>query len=389
MNQGKKYSELTSTQIFTPLQGIYNPFSDGYFNHEQYMLNRHGKLVTEYRAYNYFDKKKLINLDKFSEALEKAGFGKPKLFKYSTNFNKKEKRYSVDWFLFLREEEVVINIDFDAVKDIKNVEFRFDSVTAVEGTTVSDMESIFKVADKCLVNAPDDRTRYINIVSTAQRTGLILTRHKIKPPRIPDLDLYYGKNFEKKHEQFLSVLNDKEKSGLFILHGDTGTGKTNYIRYLIASGDPDISFIFYPISLLRNIAGPELISFLADYKDSILVIEESEETVQTRDKFDTDKSSIANLLNVSDGLLSDVLNLKIICTFNTDIRNLDKALLREGRLLGIHKFEKLSVEQANNIAAYNKLDKEFEKPATLAQIFNKPLNEDLSDFVDQDKKIGF
>jgi hypothetical protein len=140
---------------------------------------------------------------------------------------------------------------------------------------------------------------------------------------------------------------------------------------------------------LREIASPELITFLSDYQDAVLIIEESEESVQARDSFIGDKSSIANLLNVSDGLLSDVLNLKIICTFNTDIRNLDRALLREGRLLGIHRFDKINKENANQIASLNKIEKYFDEDVTLAQIFNRRLNDDFSDFIEKDKKLGF
>jgi ATP-dependent 26S proteasome regulatory subunit len=120
-----------------------------------------------------------------------------------------------------------------------------------------------------------------------------------------------------------------------------------------------------------------------------LVIEESEDSIQSRELNSTDKASVANLLNISDGLLSDALNLKIICTFNTDIRNLDPALLREGRLLGIHKFDKLSAQNANKIAEVNKLEKTFSEPVTLAQVFNKRLKSDLSDFMPETKKIGF
>jgi ATP-dependent 26S proteasome regulatory subunit len=141
--------------------------------------------------------------------------------------------------------------------------------------------------------------------------------------------------------------------------------------------------------LLRELTSPQLIPFISDYKNSVLILEESEDSVQTREGNTVDKASIANLLNISDGLLSDVLNLKIICTFNTNIKNLDRALLREGRLLGIHKFDKLPVKNANEIAKINNLNKTFNEPMTLAQIFNQPLNEDLSDFVRDEQKIGF
>jgi glycosyltransferase involved in cell wall biosynthesis len=163
----------------------------------------------------------------------------------------------------------------------------------------------------------------------------------------------------------------------------------NYSNFEIIIADDRSIDGTHEVALAYQSRYPDLITFLSDYQDAVLIIEESEDSVQARDLFNTDKSSIANLLNVSDGLLSDVLNLKIICTFNTDIKNLDKALLREGRLLGIHRFEAIPAENANKIAKLNNIEREFKAPATLAQIYNEPLNEDFSDFSVRQKKIGF
>ncbi|WP_086047788.1 AAA family ATPase [Hugenholtzia roseola] len=371
------------------LLGRYNVFGDGYFSEDYLLLNKFGKKLIDFSVREYFENNQLVNLKKFIAALEKEGLGKVTLYRRNTGYNKKEERFSIDWYLFLKDDQMVVNIDYDAVKDLNHILFRMDTITSVEDTTLEQFLQVFEIAKTCVEETEDDRKRYINIVGSTPRTGLSLRKHEIKAPKIPDLDLYYGKGFDSKHQMFLEGINEKNRSGLFIFHGVTGSGKTNYIRYLISCSRPELEYIFYPISLLREIASPELITFLSDYQDAVLIIEESEESVQARDSFIGDKSSIANLLNVSDGLLSDVLNLKIICTFNTDIRNLDKALLREGRLLGIHRFDKIDKENANQIASLNKIDKSFDEDVTLAQIFNRRLNEDFSDFIEKDKKMGF
>ena len=288
----------------------------------------------------------------------------------------------------MRNEEIIIKIDQDKVKDLKKIAFRLSYLIAIETVEVEDFMQIMKLAESCITEVKDDNVRYINIVNSNSK-GLKMNRYQIKNPKVPNLDLYYGNGFSNKHDRFVATVSQQNRSGLFIFHGLTGSGKTNYIRYLINQCKAELNFIFYPIALLRELTSPQIIPFISDYKNSVLILEESEDSVQTREIGHSDKASIANLLNISDGLLSDVLNLKIICTFNTNIKNLDKALLREGRLLGIHKFDKLPAENANQIAEMNKLDKHFEEPATLAQIFNQPLNEDLSDFVNDGQKIGF
>jgi len=373
-----------------PLYGYYNVYDGGYFNEEYYMLNRYGKRIKEFRAYEYFDKKKQVNLKLFLEKLKAEGYADAYVYEKHTGYNKKEKRYSIDWVIFLKEDTISINVEHDIVRDLTDVNFRFSGVVAVDSVSTQELELIFLLASDCLIEQEDDHKRYINIVGKSPRGGLTLREHQIRSPKIPDLDLYYGDSFSEKHKKLTELISSEDQSGLFIFHGVTGSGKTNYIRHLIMATDPEIDFIFYPISLLGEIASPDLITFLSEYQNSVLVIEESEDSVQSREKFGANKSSIANLLNVSDGLLSDVLNLKIVCTFNTDIRNLDPALLREGRLLGIHKFTRLPIENANRIAELNQLGRTFKEPATLAEIFNKKLNEDFSDFiVDTNSKIGF
>lgn len=369
--------------------GKYNVFGDGYFSEDYYLLNRYGQKLIDFGVRDYFESNQLISLNQFLKLLEENDYTPISVYRRNTTYNKKETRYSIDWYLMLDDESIIINMNYDAVQKLDDVIFRFDMITAVEDTPVEKLEKIFELATKCIIETKDDDKRYINIVGNTPRTGLTLRKHQIKPPTIPDLNLYYGDKFEEKHNVLVNEINEKNNSGLFIFHGVTGSGKTNYIRYLISKAKPEIEFIFYPITLLREITSPDLITFLSDYQDAVLIIEESEDSVQARDLFNTDKSSIANLLNVSDGLLSDVLNLKIICTFNTDIKNLDKALLREGRLLGIHRFEAIPAENANKIAKLNNITREFTAPATLAQIYNVPLNEDFSDFSVRQKKIGF
>ncbi|WP_291723036.1 AAA family ATPase [Bernardetia sp.] len=385
----EKYQDDKMNQGNKTYLGKYNVFGDGYFSEDYYILNRHDQKLIDFGVRDYFENNQLVSLNQFLKLLEENNYTPVSIYRRNTTFNRKESRYSIDWYLLLSDESIIININYDAVKKLDDVIFRFDMITATEDTSTERLELLFELAAKCIVETKDDEKRYINIVGSTPRTGLTLRKHQIKPPTIPNLDLYYGEKFTEKHETLVKEINEKNNSGLFIFHGVTGSGKTNYIRYLISKAKPEIEFIFYPITLLREITSPDLITFLSDYQDAVLIIEESEDSVQARDLFNTDKSSIANLLNVSDGLLSDVLNLKIICTFNTDIKNLDKALLREGRLLGIHRFEALPAKNANEIAKLNNIDREFKEPATLAQIYNIPLNEDFSDFSIRQKKIGF
>jgi ABC-type dipeptide/oligopeptide/nickel transport system ATPase subunit len=372
-----------------PILGEYNVYDSGYFSEENYLLNKTGKKVITYRCYDFLERNKVVDIYRFVELLQEAGFHDINIFKRFTGFAKKDGKYSLEWTIFINNEAYLVPMSNENLKDLSKPTASFGAVFAEESGSIEVMQKIFEISKAASIDIDYEAKRYINIVGRAHRGAMTLKEHEIKSPKIPDLDLYYGQGFKEKHERFVEQINSKQHSGLFILHGISGSGKTNYIRYLINQVQPEIDFIFYPISLLRDITSPDLLTFLTDFPDSVLVIEESEDSIQSREINSTDKASVANLLNISDGLLSDALNLKIICTFNTDIRNLDPALLREGRLLGIHKFEKLSPQNANKIAEVNKLEKTFSESVTLAQVFNKRLKSDLSDFMPETKKIGF
>lgn len=95
---------------------------------------------------------------------------------------------------------------------------------------------------------------------------------------------------------------------------------------------------------------PNFLPFLMRHPNSILIIEDAENIVQDR-KHTTSLSdqAVSNLLNLSDGLLGDAIHQHIICTFNCDVQRIDPALLRDGRLVLEHKFDKLTPENARRL----------------------------------------
>jgi ATP-dependent 26S proteasome regulatory subunit len=89
---------------------------------------------------------------------------------------------------------------------------------------------------------------------------------------------------------------------------------------------------------------------------------------------------------MTDGLYSDILNIKIIATFNSDMTSIDKALLRDGRLISKYEFKELSIDKTNTLL--KELGKgESDKPLTLAEIYNKTSEEIIQ--VKKPKRIGF
>lgn len=181
-----------------------------------------------------------------------------------------------------------------------------------------------------------------------------------------DINLNYNDDFEDVSEYIIKNLNDKKKTGLYLLNGEPGTGKTTFIRYLASKLNRNI--IFVSPDMVDHITDPSFIPFLMNNSDSILIIEDAEPALQKRDGT-TRHGAISNILNLTDGLLSDCLNISIVATFNTKQKVLDEALLREGRLIKNYTFEKLKAKKAKKLLHHLGHKIEEEKDMTLAEIY--------------------
>jgi hypothetical protein len=99
------------------------------------------------------------------------------------------------------------------------------------------------------------------------------------------------------------------------------------------------------------------------------VIEDAENIIMDREQ--NENSPVSTLLNISDGLLADCLNIQVICSFNTDLSKIDTALMRKGRLIARYEFRELEVEKARKLSQKLGHPGMIEKPITLSDIYNR------------------
>lgn len=161
-----------------------------------------------------------------------------------------------------------------------------------------------------------------------------------------DLDQHYNDDFKDIYGRIDRAITAK-KSGLIMLYGKSGTGKTTYIKSLIGKYE-EIDFIFIQNEFVRSLLDPDFISFLLRKRNAVLVIEDAEKVITSRENANND-SVVSTILQLTDGLFSDYLNIKVICTFNTSLEKIDTALLRKGRMIAMYEFDKLSVAKTNHL----------------------------------------
>jgi energy-coupling factor transporter ATP-binding protein EcfA2 len=196
--------------------------------------------------------------------------------------------------------------------------------------------------------------------------GLVLKSMEFKKTKL-DLSLYYEDDFMAIDQLIFKRLNTNDDKGIVLLHGIPGSGKTTYLRYLI--GRLKKRVLFLSPAVAGNIMQPDFIDLLIDNPNTILVIEDAENIIM--DRKTTGNSSVSNLLNLSDGLLADCMNVQVVCTFNSDLSQVDSALMRKGRLIAKYEFGKLSVSKAQSLSGKQGFNTQIYQPMTIAEIMNQ------------------
>lgn len=195
-----------------------------------------------------------------------------------------------------------------------------------------------------------------------------------------EIDINKNYNDDIPYDRICQLISDEGNSELLLFYGEPGTGKSSFIKHLMCKY-PDKEFVFIDGALLASSSQEKLMSYFLESSETIFILEDCEKILVDREKNYSPVMSL--LLNITDGIIADVLGIKIICTFNTSLSNIDKALLRKGRLSLKYEFKKLAKEKVRKILN----DETINKDMTLADIYNV---DEENDFSKKDtKKIGF
>lgn len=259
---------------------------------------------------------------------------------------------------------------YDGMKDFNGVCLLFTEKT-------KRVDKLMDYFISLIIPKKDDEKGNLNIL-VRSNNGYYLEPKKINCPEI-DFSINYNEDFEPVHKLIVEKLSVDSSKGLVLLHGEAGTGKTTYIRYLINNLKKKV--IYIPPNMANAISDPDLIKFFMQNSNSILVIEDAENILAKRAS--SSVQAVSNILNLTDGLLSDVANIQIVATFNTNILNIDNALLRKGRLIAKYEFTKLDEKRVKKLS--KKLGVSIDGKNTIADIYNSS----ESSFTKEKKLIGF
>ena len=243
-----------------------------------------------------------------------------------------------------------------------------------------DIEPLIKILESFVTNK---KLKEIGLI-IKDEFGLTLKDFELTAGEDFSIEENYNDDFLKIDKKITKHLSSKNKKGLILLHGSPGTGKTTYIKHLADKLEKQI--IFVPPMMASAIADPSFIPFLMKYPDSVLIIEDAETVIRDRN-ITANANSVSNILNLTDGILGECLKIQIVATFNTERTQIDKALLRKGRLITDYKFENLNVKKTNRLLKKIGVKEKVDKSLSLADIYY--YNETNTDNNNNKSGIGF
>lgn len=293
------------------------------------------------------------------------------------------------WFAYIKKEDVFAEDDEEKFQEIKQLHcitddciYTFNKDEIFICHTLTQEQILKRLKDLNLPFIDTDKEGESKVYVVRQSDGDLFTSLvKLNTPDI-DIDLCYNDDFKEHYKKTIDFLKS-DQSGLILYYGSVGSGKTNLLRHLISSVPG--TYIILHNSLLPHLASPDFIDFVSSNKNATFILEDCEQLLIDRQttQFDT---GISTLLNMSDGLLSDVFKMKFICTFNVDLTTVDSALLRKGRCYCKYEFKPLVKEKVEKLAKKHNIVLPEVKDMTLAELFN--VDQDINT-EDKPEKIGF
>jgi len=153
------------------------------------------------------------------------------------------------------------------------------------------------------------------------------------------------------YDKIVAEFRNPNPFGRIVLFGGPpGTGKTFLIKALLH--EVFARFILIQPKLLPELSDPEvLLTFTGEDNDGtkapiILIAEDADSMLTKRGHESGSLVSILNALSIGDGLIGDLLDIRLVATTNVVIDDLDPAILRPGRLSANVEVESLDYHQA-------------------------------------------
>jgi hypothetical protein len=197
--------------------------------------------------------------------------------------------------------------------------------------------------------------------------------------RLPIVEMYpfiKEKSLEDYYDNYMNSF-----SNILLLIGPPGTGKTSFIKGLLAH-TKESAYVTYDASILEK---DFLFARFIESDSSIMILEDSDNFLKSREDGNT---MMHRFLNVGDGLVTTRGKKMIFSTNLPSIKDIDSALIRPGRCFDILHFRNLDLNESKILAGkIGKVLSGEKETYSIAEIYNQKNERQFSS--SPNNKFGF
>jgi ATPase family associated with various cellular activities (AAA) len=234
--------------------------------------------------------------------------------------------------------------------------------------SVDNINIILSELQKLELQLNQDSFTRMNTLNFTPSAGLELDSLDILDADYENIDNYYEDDVIKKSDKLIKYIK-KNKKGLSVIYGERGCGKTTLINHICSNIDKMV--IFIPCSMFETtILNPEFRNFIKRYRNSVLVIDDSE--LYFSELYSKSNIFTNNILQLVDGFQSDNLDLNIIVCLNvSDINQVDHELLDCNNISDVIEVTKLSPKRATELSNHLGSKSKIKEKMRLVDVLKK------------------
>jgi len=224
------------------------------------------------------------------------------------------------------------------------------------------LENLISELSEFVIDFSSSESHKINILSVKENAlsiePLILNQQE-------NIELFYHQDSFTKVQKLIKK-SKKTKTGISILWGDFGCGKSQLSKWICQSIDEIC--IYIPLNLIdQSINNPEFRQFIKKWGKVFIVVDDCDFLFNPL--FGKTNYFSHNLLQIVDGIFTDVCQVQFLLIFNIKSEEeIDQDLLDSNSIIDVIEIKELTQEESNELADHLNSKKKYKQSTRVIDV---------------------